>query len=594
MKTTDRKLTAALAALVAACFLLAGAFALPVSAAEAPSAEGGFMMQEGASVRLEEGGSGIRFSATVTEKFYQALKTTYGENAGIEFHMVVGAGEDFGQPNDYVSEGVPSFGQSGEYVYREAIIYDRLEEDLTAHYTEQGKTGEELTALVAEGIEKAYKTELNAKAYVKVTPESGEAVTIDAVPADTLRSMRGVALAALVQGVYEENSEEETALKSYLGGELTVNRETALAGYFDAESTGTLTSEVGDGSYTAYFGAKKVGSAVVSEGQETVVIDGLSGFDRMTVGEDYPVTLYNEESGTAFVRDFKYVSKVIDEANDLAMFKIDNTFDGSAGTVKSSLFDGYYVLGKDIDATEYTHADSGVNLYQASNRWFITQGLKDCGLKGTFDGNGHTISNLALGQFGLFGLINGGTVKNVAIEISSMSGGYTAGLCWFALDAVIENVHLEVEALPGNSGRAALAASILQSEVNNVLIEVRDVYWPDGVSAEPPCNYGSFISMNVNTVEDTEPNTFANVYIISAFEATASRRTGEAVVYIDGENRDCENTYTGIKRYDTLADMISNKNYLGEETLSPNDYSSFMESGYWHLSEDRIPVFGAN
>ena len=37
MKTTDRKLTAALAALVAACFLLAGAFALPVSAAEAPS-----------------------------------------------------------------------------------------------------------------------------------------------------------------------------------------------------------------------------------------------------------------------------------------------------------------------------------------------------------------------------------------------------------------------------------------------------------------------------------------------------------------------------------------------------------------------------
>ncbi len=592
MKTADRKLTAALAALVAACFLLAGAFALPVSAAEAPSAEGGFMMQEGASVRLEEGGSGIRFSATVTEEFYQALKTAYGENAGIEFHMVVGAGEDFGQPNDYVSEGVPSFGQSGEYVYREAIIYDRLEEDLTAYYTEQGKTGEELTALVAEGIEKAYKTELNAKAYVKVTPESGEAVTIDAVPADTLRSMQGVALAALVKGGYEENSEEETALKSYLGGELTVNRETALAGYFDAESTGTLTSEVGDGSYTAYFGAKKVGSAVVAEGQETVVIDGLSGFDRMTVGEDYPVTLYNEESGTAFVRDFKYVSKVIDEASDLAMFKIVNTFEGSAGIVESGLFDGYYVLGKDIDATGYTHANSGLNLYQASNRWFTTQGLGNCGLKGTFDGNGHTISNLALGQFGLFGLINGGTVKNVAIEISSMSGGYTAGLCWFALDAVIENVHLEVAELPGNSGRAALAASILQSEVNNVLIEVRDVLWPAGV--EEYCNYGSFISMNVNTVADVEPNTFTNVYIISAFKATASRRQGEAVVYIDGENRDCENTYTGIKRYDTIADMIANRNYLGEEPLSPNDYSSFTECGCWHLSEDGIPVFGAN
>ena len=173
-----------------------------------------------------------------------------------------------------------------------------------------------------------------------------------------------------------------------------------------------------------------------------------------------------------------------------------------------------------------------------------------------------------------------------------MSSGYTAGLCWFALDAVIENVHLKVAELPGNSGRAALAASILQSEVNNVLIEVRDVLWPAGV--EEYCNYGSFISMNVNTVADVEPNTFTNVYIISAFEATASRRTGEAVVYIDGENRDCENTYAGIKRYDTLADMIANKNYLGGEPLSPNDYSSFTESGCWHLSEDRIPVFGAN
>ena len=591
MKTAKKPLTAVFATLALACFLLCGASLTPVFA-EPVSAEGGFYMQNGAAIRLEEGGSGIRFSATVTEEFYQALKTAYGENAGIEFHMVVGAGEDFGQPNDYVSEGVPSFGEAGEYVYKEVIYYDDVEQELTDYYESQGKTGAELETLVREGVLQAYATELNARAYVKVTPESGETVTIDAVGADTLRSMRGVALAALVKGVYEENSEEETALKSYLGGDLTVNRETALAGYFDAESTGTLTSEVGDGSYTAYFGAKKVGSAVVAEGQETVVIDGLSGFDRMTVGEDYPVTLYNEESGTAFVRDFKYVSKVIDEANDLAMFKIVNTFDGSAGIVESGLFDGYYVLGKDIDATGYTHANSGVNLYQASNRWFTTQGLGNCGLKGTFDGNGHTISNLALGQFGLFGLINGGTVKNVAIEISSMSSGYTAGLCWFALDAVIENVHLKVAVLPGNSGRAALAASILQSEVNNVLIEVRDVLWPAGV--EEYCNYGSFISMNVNTVADVEPNTFTNVYIISAFEATASRRTGEAVVYIDGENRDCENTYAGIKRYDTLADMIANKNYLGEDPLSPNDYSSFTECGCWHLSEDGIPVFGAN
>ena len=577
MKTADRKLTAALAALVAACFLLAGAFALPVSAAEAPSAEGGFMMQEGASVRLEEGGSGIRFSATVTEKFYQALKTTYGENAGIEFHMVVGAGENFGQPKDYVSEGVPSFGQSGKYVYREAIIYDQLEDDLTEYYTEQDKTGEELTALVAEGIEKAYKTELNAKAYVKVTPESGEAVTIDAVPADTLRSMQDVALAALVEGGYEENSEEETALKSYLGGKLTVNRETALAGYFDAESTGTLTSEVGDGSYTAYFGAKKVGSAVVAEGQETVVIDGLSGFDQMTVGEDYPVTLYNEESGTAFVRDFKYVSKVIDEANDLAMFKIVNTFDDSTeqATVKSGLFDGYYVLGKDIDATGYTHANGITKIDAASSIWFDTQGFEDCGLTGTFDGNGHTISDLTISRHGLFGVINGGTVKNIGFENLALTGGNCCSLAYYTLGAVIENVYLDITSITNGWSMSAVAASFCNAQVSNLIVEV-------GANA---AGAASFTCIN-SSYDARGESIFSDIYIVSSLLATPST--------VDGENRDCENTYAGIKRYDTLADMISNKNYLGEEPLSPNDYSSFTECGCWHLSEDGIPVFGAN
>ena len=574
MKTADRKLTAALAALVAACFLLAGAFALPVSAAEAPSAEGGFMMQEGASVRLEEGGSGIRFSATVTEKFYQALKTAYGENAGIEFHMVVGAGEDFGQPNDYVSEGVPSFGQSGVYVYREAIIYDQLEEDLTAYYTGQGKTGGELTALVAEGIEKAYKTELNAKAYVKVTPESGEAVTIDAVPADTLRSMQGVALAALVEGVYEENSEEETALKSYLGGKLTVNRETALAGYFDAESTGTLTSEVGDGSYTAYFGAKKVGSADVAEGQETVVIDGLSGFDQMTVGEDYPVTLYNEESDTAFVRDFKYVSKVIDEANDLAYFKITNDVDGQGNASNvSGNFDGYYVLGKDIDATGYTHT-TGIKGIAAANKVFIYNNFVDCGLTGTFDGNGHTISNLSIGSGGLFGVINEGTVKNLGLSDISFYASDAAALAWYTYGGSIENVYIGVTELPNKWARAAVAGNVHSTtKVENLLVEL------GGTVSALNGGYGSFTSHDGTAANGDVTGNWNNIYIVSSAPCTVT----SANKVIDGENTAASAKYAGIKRYESYDEM----------KLAENNFASFETSGYWSM-ENGIPVFGAN
>ena len=490
--------------------------------------------------------------------------------------MVVGAGENFGQPHDYVSEGVPSFGQSGEYVYREAIIYDQLEEDLTDYYTEQGKTGEELTALVAEGIEKAYKTELNAKAYVKVTPEGGEEVTIDAVPADTLRSMQGVALAALVEGGYEENSEEETALKSYLGGELTVNRETALAGYFDAESTGTLTSEVGDGSYTAYFGAKKVGSAVVAEGRETVVIDGLSGFDQMTVGEDYPVTLYNEESGTAFVRDFKYVSKVIDEASDLAYFKITNDVDGQGNASNvSGNFDGYYVLGKDIDAAGNTHT-TGINGIAVANKVFIYNNFTDCGLTGTFDGNGHTISNLSIGSGGLFGVINEGTVKNLGLSDISFYSSDAAALAWYTYGGSIENVYIDVTELPNKWARAAVAGNVHSTtKVENLLVEL------GGTVSESALNggYGSFTLHDGTFKNGDVVGSWNNVYIVSSTPCTVT----SANKVIDGENTSASAKYAGIKRYESYDEM----------KLDENDFASFETSGYWSM-EDGIPVFGAN
>ena len=374
MKTAKKPLTAVFATLALACFLLCGASLTPVFA-EPVSAEGGFYMQNGAAIRLKEGESGIRFSTTVTEEFYLALQQEYGENAAIEFHTVIGKGENFSGENDYTWEGVPSFGETGEYVYKEVIYYNDVEQELTDYYETQGKTGAELETLVREGVLQAYATELNARAYVKVTPESGETVTIDAVGADTLRSMRGVALNVLVAGAYEE--EEKPLLESYLGGEIAVNEAGTLAGYYDAEGTGTLAETFAEGTYEVYSGAKKAGLVVVSADGETVSVNGLN--ETETVGSDYSVTLYNAETRNAYVRDFKYVSKVIDEASDLAMFKIVNTFEGSAGIVESGLFDGYYVLGKDIDATGYTHANSGENLYQASNLWFTTQGLGNCG-----------------------------------------------------------------------------------------------------------------------------------------------------------------------------------------------------------------------
>ena len=172
-------------------------------------------------------------------------------------------------------------------------------------------------------------------------------------------------------------------------------------------------------------------------------------------------------------------------------------------------------------------------------------------------------------------MINGGTVKNIGFENLALTGGNCCSLAYYTLGAVIENVYLDITSITNGWSMSAVAASFCNAQVSNLIVEV-------GANAAGAASFTCINSSNDARGESI----FSDIYIVSSLLATPST--------VDGENRDCENTYAGIKRYDTLADMIANKNYLGEDPLSPNDYSSFTESGCWHLSEDGIPVFGAN
>ena len=65
---------------------------------------------------------------------------------------------------------------------------------------------------------------------------------------------------------------------------------------------------------------------------------------------------------------------------------------------------------------------------------------------GTFDGQNHTISGLYVngntGYVGLFGHVNGGTVKNVTVTDSYMSGkDYVGGICGNNLGGTLQNCH---------------------------------------------------------------------------------------------------------------------------------------------------------
>ncbi|WP_207591860.1 hypothetical protein [Halomontanus rarus] len=77
----------------------------------------------------------------------------------------------------------------------------------------------------------------------------------------------------------------------------------------------------------------------------------------------------------------------------------------------------HYELGADVDATEET---------------FEPIGDADKPFTGRFDGNGHAISGLSIDaprerHVGLFGVVDGGTVENVALEGVSVVGGEQVG-----------------------------------------------------------------------------------------------------------------------------------------------------------------------
>ncbi len=90
--------------------------------------------------------------------------------------------------------------------------------------------------------------------------------------------------------------------------------------------------------------------------------------------------------------------------------------------------------------------------------------------KGTFDGKGHTISNLSLSgstQIAPFGNVVGGTIKNVTFEniTATATGQRAAGAVARAQNAVLENVHVtgtsSISGTQQNGGVVAIAIDSL-------------------------------------------------------------------------------------------------------------------------------------
>lgn len=108
--------------------------------------------------------------------------------------------------------------------------------------------------------------------------------------------------------------------------------------------------------------------------------------------------------------------------------------------------DGKFILLNDIDMTDAT-AEGGD--WDTNGCGWMPIGDSDAAFTGEFDGNGHKLIGLqirdcSIEYVGLFGYLNGATIKNLVLESPQVSSTktYTGTLCGLANGATIESVKI--------------------------------------------------------------------------------------------------------------------------------------------------------
>lgn len=619
-------------------------------AADGATTTAKFVMKDGGSVRVakdETDKTGIRWTAIINEEYYNSLNV---REQTVEFGAVVtparnlSAGEDFKADSKQAitvacSATEPTFNGDGEFIFNASIVYDDLAE---------------------EQKQAAYALELVARAYVKVGAEYHYVDTYS-----TTRSMRAIALAAVQSGAYAEET-----LNGYYGKK-TVNEATENTGYYgNVDESSVLENKHNiSGDIQAYIGAKPVSATITGEG---IVVTNAGELEEE---KSYTLNVFGAD-GNVYSQPFVAATKVIRTAADLAYFELKDITKVQDKSIKSTtIFDGYYVVAKDIDATGYEHQavknadynailnsrlDSEGNIVLDDKKRAVTdtayyskgevREISDMaiygGLVGTFDGAGHTISNLTVIDQGIFGLMANGTVKNVAFTGVTLKGSaYKKNICLIAQNVVngtFENVYVKANPLYGGEeskeqgsdarGNRSLIATqvggyynfigakqgwattnfincVFDYEIKNTKIQycysyglyAQEAAYYSGADAPISTNFNNVYLISNATISVMNNSLVAkktNTHVIMAENDVAENQTvvDAALSLMDGcffnGTGSSENTLdeTFVKVAGRLkADETGVLRYATAEDMNAagNDYTSF-SSAYWSISEDGV------
>lgn len=424
----------------------------------------GFKMENGASVCLsgvdvnEKEFNGIRWTTTVEPEFYASAKATQNS----EFGVIVAPTKLF----------------TGELTFETTLTNGSQVKKLPVKGIDAGSEAQKYYSVIDYSelgdASEAYKLELTARAYVDVNADGdySDCIYADMTGINTSRSARQVAVSAELAGVVEEN--DMAKAKEYYGASKNVTanvdfvKNTGAKGtqYIDMENDTTATVSITvDGTIEEVL----IGSKSISDYSYEGTTLTLSDLSDIVCGEQY-VTVFTDNGivtkpiiGATKVFDdmtdfdiFKYVRKSLNTSDKISASET-ITVDPNGNELDRSLLvqDGYYVLADDLDATSYDTSDyTWADGTECAGWLGVTNASlmgTTFGFMGTFNGLGHTVSNLTMKRVrsGLFEMINGGTIKNFNLDNATIDDdlSYSALLAYYAYDPVIENVRIVASGL---------------------------------------------------------------------------------------------------------------------------------------------------
>ena len=578
-----------------------------IASAETVAVEENFTMQDGAYIRImSDTPSGIRWSVNVSKAYYEYVQSAA---AGSSFEF----GTYVDETPIEVSEGnvvsttaikipcttsqTPEFDEeTGVWTYSASILYSELAQEIHNKLVENNVTDETIIEeKVENALQAAYETVLYARGYAKI----GSAYEY-AVEADTGRSVRGVAMNYLIENTSDVTDSNKTDFEAYAGGDYTVEKTEAAYdigitnAYSELDGMGTVTSEetLAAGDYQVYVGAKRMDDVTLdSDGVATATVADL-GKSLYEAGKDYNVRFVNAETKKVHQVPFRYATKVIDEFSDFSVLKITVPSAADGGQVKVQI-KGYYLLTKTLTSagTTYEFTHSGVTSTRVESD-------EPNGFMGTFDGNGFALKNLYWPWGGVFGIVNGATIKNLSIEMTSKSDTFGDGkspgyiLAKVLNNATISNCHISGVISKTGIEIGGLACYMNQyTKIENSIIDIQ-ITSSSYTSAAAFMTPGYYVT-NWATYANAN-NTLNNVYVYTNkplnYRGTVSRFYGENEAFVGGYTE--ETALNGVYVYaNAAAYQTADASDKGKATSVEEWKAKGFNENLWVLSADSAPVW---